>query len=288
MKNVGKIKILALIALLAFGNLISLNAFPSEMATSGCFRTYRPLKEFYQNGLTPQLASQIFCVDREFRKNVQRKYALILIQALDTIIADTSRIRFVSIDNGERVTWYDTGEIFPKEVVFLDDYGNKWGYVAASVYVETYPNTTIAKVYAKLRKKQIKQINIHSGGFPNYMGDFIPLDFLNKVFPVAMPTKDYSAFLDYDDEAKIEIKVSKNELETLRKEGFSEEAIQEYQKLEIGESDGFSGEIFWWKFGIITWADSSRMLFEFDECSGYYFKQVGDDVQLINLHYQCV
>lgn len=287
MKNVGKF--FALIALLAFGNLISLNAFPSEMATSGCFRTYSPLKEFYENGLTPQLASQKFCVDEEFRKKVQRKYALILIQALDTIIADTARIRFVRIDDGERVTWYDTGKIFPKEVVFLDDDSKKWGYVnAASVYVETYPNTTIAKVYAKLRKKRIKQINIYSGGFPNYMGDFIPLDFLNKVFPVAMPTKDYSAFLDYDYGAKIAIKLSKNELETLRKEGFSEEAIQEYQKLEIGESDGFGGGIFWWDFGVITWADSSRMLFEFDECSGYYFKQVGDDVWLINLHYQCV
>ena len=274
-------KFFALIVLLAFGNLISLNAFPSEMATSGCFRTYSPLKEFYENGLTPQLASQKYCVDREFRKKVQRKYALILIQALDTILADKSRIERVRLHNRSKIASYNTNGIFPKEVVNLDK-DNDWGYINANVTAITHTNTTIAKVYERLRKEELE-----NAAFPVYMGEIVPLDFVNKIFPATMPTKDYSAFLDYDFGARIKIALSKEERETIQQSEY-EYNLNDFSVVEIGEDNGADGVVPWWDFGVISWADSSRMLFAFDECSGYYFKQVGDDVQLINLHYQCV
>ncbi|MGX3045300.1 hypothetical protein [Helicobacter sp. T3_23-1056] len=285
MKNVGKI--FALIALLAFGNLISLNAFPSEMATSGCFMTDTPLKEFYENGLTPQLASQKMCVDREFRKKVGRKYALILMQSLDTILADKSRILRTEWDNGSKIISYATSEIFPKEVVLLSEYYKKYGYIDAIVSATIYPRTTIDKVYAKLRKEIIHYVD-----FPGFLVHyhFVPLDAANKIFPPIMPRKDYSAFIDYDDGAKITFAISKSEREKLKKEAGDDydKVIKSFSTFEMGESNGGGGKIYVWNYGRITWADSSRMLFEYDECYGYYFKQVGNDVWLIKLHYQCV
>ncbi|MGX2973103.1 hypothetical protein [Helicobacter sp. T3_23-1059] len=274
-------KIFALIALLAFGNLISLNAFPSEMATSGCFRTYSPLKEFYENGLTPQLASQKYCVDREFRKKVSKKYARILMQSLDTIIADKSRIERVRLHNGSKIASYDTSGIFPKELVFLDE-DNNWGFINAIVTAITHPHTTIAKVYERLRKEELE-----NAAFPVYMGEIVPLDFVNKIFPATMPTKDYGAFLDYDMGARIKIALSKEEREKIQQSEY-EYNLNDFSVVEIGENNGAGGVVPWWDFGVISWADSNRMLFDYNECKSYYFRQMGDNVELITIHYQCV
>ncbi|MGX2983994.1 hypothetical protein ACWIWK_00715 [Helicobacter sp. 23-1048] len=185
------------------------------------------------------------------------------------------------LHNGSKIASYDTRGIFPKEVVFLDKDDN-WGYINANVTAITHPHTTIAKVYERLRKEELE-----NAAFPVYMGEIVPLDFVNKIFPATMPTKDYGAFLDYDMGARIKIALSKEEREKIQQSEY-EYNLNDFSVVEIGEDNGAGWAVPLWDFGVITWADSSRMLFEFDECSGYYFKQVGDDVWLINLHYQCV
>lgn len=214
---------------------------------------------------------QEFPKDATLRKQIIKDwYITWLIASIDKCVADKSRILSDTTTKIYREREYDTccfylndkGKIVIKdEAIWVkegDDVFQDGGIMGDTRLIEyIYYSSTIPYIY------HLKHLEFVKG-----YREIMPLSFLELIYPTKMPTKDYFPFAEFDIGTKIPLVLTEEE----RQEG------SYYSNVTIEDAD--------WCYCIL-WIDKDRM-FMSSECSLYYFKQIGKNVHLFEIIYQCV
>lgn len=195
--------------------------------------------------------------DKEIRKKFVREYVFEIINAIEKCIADKSRIISDTTEKTHRKREYEKYSIYyPNEVI------KKYPYFEDSRLAEyIYYTSSISYIY------HLKYLEFIKG-----YKEEERLSILNLVYPAKMPTKDYFPFIEFNLGTKIPIMLTEEEKERYK------ENLDDFLNYKIEESD--------WGYCIL-WIDKDRMFMSL-YCNDYYFKQVGKNVHLFELTYQCV
>lgn len=213
--------------------------------------------------------------DITLRKQIIKDwYITRLIASIDKCVADKSRILSDTTTKIYREREYDTCCFYPDdkgEIVIKDEAiwvkegndvfqdGGILGDTRLTEYI--YYNSTIPYIY---HLKHLDYINGYK--------EENTLSFLELIYPTKMPTKDYFPFVEFDIGTKIPILLTEEEKQRYK------ENLDEFSSLTIDED--------LWHYCIL-WIDKNRMFVSL-ECSDYYFKQIGKNVHLFEIIYQCV
>lgn len=206
------------------------------------------------------IADDMIIRDKEFRINLIREYVFEIINAIEKCIADKSRIISDTTEKTYRKREYERYSIYyPNEVI------KKYPYFEDSRLAEyIYYTSSISYIY---HLKYLEFINNHK--------EEERLFYLNLIYPAKMPTKDYFPFIEFDLGTKIPIMLTEEEKERYKK------YLDDYLSFKIQALE--------WEYCIL-WIDKDRMFMRSVNfgCNDYYFKQVGKNVHLFELTYQCV
>lgn len=211
--------------------------------------------------------------DITLRKQIIKDwYITRLIASIDKCVADKSRILSDTTTKIYREREYDTccfypddkGEIVIKDEAIWVKEGNDvfqdGGILGDTRLTEyTYYNSTIPYIY---HLKHLEYINGYK--------EENTLSFLELIYPIKMPTKDYFPFVEFDIGTKIPLLLTEEEKQRYK------ENLDEFSSLTIDED--------LWCFCII-WIDKDRMFMSL-EYTFYYFKQIGKNVHLFDLGFQ--
>lgn len=212
--------------------------------------------------------------DKEFRKKLVRDYFIEHINAIEKCIADKSRIISDATEKTYRKREYETCCFYPdgkgglearNEAIWVGE--GDFRYQDSGVFLDSrlteyiYYNSSIPYIY-----------HLEYLEFINGYKEEERLSVLNLIYPAKMPTKDYFPFIEFDLGTKIPIMLTEKEKEKYK------ESLDDFSNYEIEESS--------WNYCIL-WIDKDRMFINL-YCEAYYFKQVGKNVHLFELTYQCV
>lgn len=222
------------------------------------FYEIRILKEFFEKGYELDKIEEKMILDKQFRKEVLKKYKLVIINAIEYCIADKSRILSDINKKIYREISYDTDKIFSNEIIEAEPYFAKHGFLADTRLIEyIYYNKTIRDIYHLKYLEFIK----------NYKEE-MPLSLIELIYPIKMPIKDYFPFVEFDIGTTIPLFLTEEE----------KQRYEYFLNYDIKKSD--------WDY-CIFWIDKKRLFMNLD-CNSYYFKQIDKNVHLFELTFQCV
>lgn len=200
-------------------------------------------------------------IDKEFRKEIITKYHIVTINAIEQCISDKARITSEKDYKTYKEREYDTDYIYPNEVI-MKEHLQKYGYLVDTRLEEyIYYNSSIPYIY-----------HLEYLEFINGYKEEERLAILNLIYPAKMPKKNYFPFIEFEIGTKIPIMLTEEEKEKYK------ESLDDFSNYKIEESS--------WNYCIL-WIDKDRVFMSLI-CDNYYFKQVGKNVHLFKLIYQCV
>lgn len=209
------------------------------------------LKEFLSKGYALDKIQERMIEDKNFRKEVDKKYAFVSFNAIEKCVADATRIMSDKSTKLYRQRTYNTDKVFPDGVIVED----QWGYLVDTNLTEIiYYDKNIEQIYQLKRLEYIK--SYHSED---------PLSFLEFIYPSKMPREDYYPFLEFKYGTEIPILLTEEE----------KKANIYFSSLKIDETA--------LAYNII-WLDKYRMLMNLNN-EVYYFKKFGKDLYFYELSF---